>query len=111
PHGWTRVADLNRAFRERRRGLEPRSIAIVELQHRIAGAHFVARLGAHDDADREIDRILDLVASRAQGNRGTADELRVESIDESTAAGDDCVALRRCRQASGIVDDARIAAL
>ena len=63
---------------QRQRRLKPGAIAVVQLQHRVAGSHLVAGLRLDHDPHREIDGILHPVAPRAQRHRRAADELRVE---------------------------------
>ena len=69
------------------RRLEPCTIAVVQLEHGVAGAHLVAGLREDHDADRGIDRILDPVAAGAERDRRAADQLGVEARHVAGSGG------------------------
>src|SRR5262249_15015580 len=87
------------------------TIAIVQLEDRLAAADGAARFDAHHDADREIDRILDAIAARAERHRRPAHQPGVELHQETIARRRHRLAAVDLPQTRGVVDDARIAAL
>src|SRR5438132_13562305 len=66
--------------------LDPRRIAREHRRDRLAGEHFVAGVDGDHEADRGIDRVLDLEAPTAHRDDGAPDDLGIDP-DHHAGAG------------------------
>ena len=72
------VVDDDRAFGKNPGRIPPIDCTVMQLKDRIAGADPIAGVRLHDDANRRIDVVVDLVAAGAEDDRRAADELGID---------------------------------
>jgi hypothetical protein len=105
------VFDLDRPRRQIRGRSQARTISVMQLEHRIAGAEFDARLHHDRDSGRVIDGVFDAIPSGPECNRRTADQCGIQPGEKTLSWRSHHVAFGRGGNTTIVVDDVRVAAL
>src|SRR5260370_1227297 len=83
----------------------------MQLDHSVAGANFVSRLGKQEDADGRIDRVLCAVAAGAEREGRAADQIRGQTRHIPSARRAHHMPLGSSGQTPIVIDHTWIASL